>query len=167
MTSTRQIFLSQLSEFEAADLFLTDEIDTLETEIFENSFSIGLTKEIVSQVSSNDIEAFLAKVKSNRLDQLNRSQIIIDLIYYLWFDEMAGQLRLNFINSNHKKLPFSCNLTFVDEEKEIIDSFLKCGYSNEIPLTDQKDTIETKVDGYKDDFNLKIYRESIRKNETI
>ncbi|MDP4264163.1 MAG: hypothetical protein Q8941_16665 [Bacteroidota bacterium] len=162
-TTTRQSYLDQLSEFETTPLFLTNRTDSIESEIHNNSVFIGLTKEIAKQVSINDFTDFLAKVKLNRRDQLFKSYLNIDLIYYLWFDEMAGQLRLNFINSNHVSLPFKCNLIFVDTEQQIIDAFLNSSYLEGIPfdeLTDVENSDEETHDNASP-HNLKIYRETI------
>ena len=43
--------------------------------------------------------------------------------------EQAGQLRFNFINSNHDRLPFSSQLTFADKEKEILNDYLNKRHS--------------------------------------
>ncbi|MFZ4739640.1 MAG: hypothetical protein ACOYLE_00570 [Bacteroidales bacterium] len=127
-----------MNEFETTELFLTDKIDLIDYEIYQNSISIGLTSEQAKNTSSHDILMFLSKVKLNRQKQLIQSDLKIDLIYYLWLDEMAGQLCFNFINSHHSKLPFGCELNFVDSERDIIDSFLKSSYLDGIPFEELK-----------------------------
>ena len=96
----------------------------------------------------------------------------INLIYYLWFDEQAGQLRFNFINSNHDKLPFGCKLVFVDSEKEIIDDFLNSNYLDGIHWSEFKVVDKAKqenVAAVEEDnleiFTLKVYKQMIYRNE--
>ena len=96
----------------------------------------------------------------------------INLIYYLWFDEQAGQLRFNFINSNHDKLPFGCKLVFVDSEKEIIDDFLNSNYLDGIPWSEFKVVDKTKQENVAaveeenlETFTLKVYKQMIYRNE--
>ena len=56
--------------------------------------------DIISQTTTTDFLEFIQKVKDNYKNQLDKSTLDIDLIFYMWFDEMAGQLRFNFINSS-------------------------------------------------------------------
>ena len=104
--------------------------------------------------------------------QLQQSDVDINLLYYLWFDEQAGQLRFNFINSNHDKLPFRCKLVFVDSEKEIIDDFLNSNYLDGIPWSEFKVVDKTKQENVAaveeenlETFTLKVYKQMIYRNE--
>lgn len=163
-TINKETFLKQLKEFETAELFVTDKTDIVKTEIYNNAVAIGLTKETASQVSTNDIKTFLAKVKSNRQDQLLKSNIQIDLIYYLWYDEMAGQLRFNLINSNHIRLPFTCNLKYVDTEEEIIEDFLKSSYLNGISFNELTDVENDGSENDDTEYYVKVYQQTITRD---
>ena len=80
---------------------------------------------------------------------------------------MAGQLRVNFINSNHSELPFGANLEFTSNEVDIIDEFLHSEYLNEITwdkLSDDTGDQQNKKSTEIIDFKLKVYQEIIRKN---
>ena len=125
----KQSFFKALESFKTLELFLTDEISQINEEIYHNCIQVGLPIEITAKLSFVDVKDFLEAVKKNRRAQLNKSNIKSGLIYYVWYDEMAGQLRLNFINSNHLELPFRCQLNFMPEDF-IINSYLS-SYSSE------------------------------------
>ena len=85
---------------------------------------------------------------------------------------MNKQLRFNFINSNHDKLPFRCKLIFVDSEKEIIDDFLNSNYLEGIPWNELKvvDKVEWENIAAEEEenlktFTLKVYRQMIYRDE--
>ncbi|NER17539.1 hypothetical protein GWK10_09980 [Spongiivirga citrea] len=73
------------------------------------------------------------------------------MIFYLWFDEQAGQIRFNLINENHSKLPFTSKVEFAENQKIIISDFLESEYLNGIPFSEL------------DEKNLTIDRENITK----
>ncbi len=113
-------------------------------------------------ISSIDLEKFIAKVKDDRRKKLINSDIEVDLIYYIWFDEMAGQLRFNFINSNHPNLPFGSKLILVDSEKEIIEKYLKAEI---LDISQFEDVSEIIYDNEQkaEIFTLKVHTELIRR----
>ncbi len=145
-------------------LFLTNRTDLLDKEISENLWSFSLTKELAEQVSPADFLDLFDKICANGQKQLNVSDLPLDLIYYLWHDEQAGQLRLNFINSNHKKLPFGCILDFVESESEIIQGFLKSEYMVGIPMVDFRD-IDTGENEEEIPYTLKVFKRILKKEQ--
>lgn len=136
-TSNKNTFFKELSKYETADLYLTDRKDQLHKEIYQNCFAINLTTELAKNITTEEVINFLTKIKTNRLQQLINSNLDIDLFYYLWFDEMEGQLRINFINSNHEKLPFDGDVRFVETEHEVIYRFLTSPYLDGLLMSEQ------------------------------
>jgi hypothetical protein len=43
----------------------------------------------------------------------------------VWYDSGAGQLRFNFINTNHSKLPFGAKLNLDVSERQIVEAFIE------------------------------------------
>jgi|SRR6185436_4009318 len=165
--SEKEKYFDSLREFETTELFLTNTTDLVNDEIENNCVLISISAELAKQTSSTDFITFLNRVKTNRRQQLQESSLDVNLIYYLWFDEQAGHLRFNFINSNHDKLPFGCELVFVNNEKEILDSFLNSNYLEGIPWN-ELETIDTTQQSNKitedkteETFTLNVYREII------
>ena len=168
----KEKYFGELSEFETAELFLTNITDLISEEVKHNCILISISSDDAKQTTTTDFVSFMNRVKANRKQQLQQSDVDINLIYYLWFDEQAGQLRFNFINSNHDKLPFGCKLVFVDSEKEIIDDFLNSNYLDGIPWSEFKVVDKAKqenVAAVEEDnleiFTLKVYKQMIYRNE--
>lgn len=132
----KEKYFDELRSLETTELFLTTSTDIVNEEIEHNCVWVSISSDIAKQVSSADFLLFLGKVKANRQLQLQQSSLDLNIIYYLWFDEQEGQLRFNFINSKHDKLPFGCKLSFVDSEQEIIDDFLNSNYLDGIPWSE-------------------------------
>lgn len=173
MRTNKTDFFNDLSNQISEPLYLTDKIDELNEEINFNHWILSAPSDIISQTTTTDFLAFIQKVKDDYKNQLNRSKFDIDLIFYLWFDEMSGQLHFNFINSNHKKLPFNCKLKQTDKPEEIVDKYLKSQYHDGIPWN-ELETLEApeqivEVERYEkelhDNFVLTVYQEKINKKK--
>ena len=116
----KEELFKDLQDIKADRLFITASTDIVEEEIKNNCWSILMTEEIASECQVVELIEFLRDVKADRREQLKKSEYKVGLIYYLWVDEQAGQLRFNFINSNHDRLPFGARLAFVDSVHGIV-----------------------------------------------
>jgi hypothetical protein len=134
-------------------IFITNQIDQLDEKIKVNCWFISISFDQVKKVDVENFSALIDQIKENRWKELNQSKVNTNLIFYLWYDEQAGQLRFNFITDRHKNLPFRCELKFVDHQNEILDQFL----SSITEIKDEDDASEV--------FTLKVYQEKIRKYE--
>src|SRR5687767_7803930 len=87
-------------------IYITASEEELKREIRENMWCIDAiqNQELAILITSQEMTAFLNRVKQNWQRQLQESKIEVDLIYYLWCDEQACQLRFNFINHSHISL---------------------------------------------------------------
>src|SRR5690606_37591661 len=118
-------YFNQYEYLISENILVTDKTDRIENEIYENEISFNISKKDSEILNTSAFKFFLTRVKANRQKQLKASGVDTDLQYYIWFDEMAGLLRVNFINANHKKLPFGAGLIFSANEDEIIQDFLR------------------------------------------
>lgn len=125
MNSLKEEFLEILRPLESAEIYISESIEELKKEIYENMIPIGISENFVRAVDVNDILNFLGRVKLNRKKQLLNSLIKVDLIYYVWYDSGAGLLRFNFINANHSKLPFKTKLNLDVSEHQIVEAFIE------------------------------------------
>jgi hypothetical protein len=121
---TKQEFFKDIEDIKSDKLLITDSVDNLNEEIRNNCWSISINEELSKEISVDELANFLKEVKKDRQQQLRHSNSKVGLIYYIWVDGQAGQLRFNFINSNHDRLPFGSQLTFVAIEKEILTDYL-------------------------------------------
>jgi hypothetical protein len=164
-------FFNGLSAQIAEPIYLTDKTDEVAEEINNNCWALSPPDDIVSQTTTIDFLEFIQKVKDSYKNQLDQSQLDIDLIFYLWVDAMAGQIRFNFINSNHNQLPFGCKLKFTERPEEIIMQYLTSTHREGIPwkefypveTTEQIVEAERVEKELKDDYSLTVYREIIKK----
>jgi hypothetical protein len=174
MTANKADFFNDLSSHISDTIYLTDRTDEVDLEIKHNYWAFVAPIEIVAQTTTCDLLEFIKKVKYNYNNQLNKSKLNIDLIFYLWFDEMSGQLCFNFINSNHDRLPFRCKLKYTVGQEEIVDEYLKSKYHRQVIPWNELQAIETpeeiaepdllEKDLY-DNFILKVYKEKIIKQK--
>jgi hypothetical protein len=156
-----QIYFQQYKAFETAAVYITESTDELQNEIYHNCLFFDMKEDHSFELDGDEFVAFLSKIKSNRKAQWRAANVAAGMICYMWFDEMAGQLRINFINSNHRQLPFGCPVEFVADEKEIISSFLNSTGKGTIPWSALRDTELNGLTGICDPvpFTLKVYQE--------
>lgn len=157
-----QEFFDSIAPFEQLPLLLADDTERLSEEIQENGIHLSLPAGLCLEVP--ELVAFLNRVKLNRRTQLQASSLTTSLLYYLWHDEQAGQLRFNFISSLHQKLPFSCAISLVEREADIVTDFLSSPYLQQIPWTDFTAASEVTIaveDAPVAAFVCKVYQEII------
>ncbi len=171
-TVNKTDFFNDLSNLISEPIYLTEKTDEVNEEIKHNHWILTASSDIISQATTTDFLEFIEKVKDNYKSQLDKSQLDIDLIFYLWFEE-PGELCFNFINSNHDKLPFGCKLKITDSPEKIVDQYLKSKYHDPISWDELK-TIETPEEIAEADrlekelhnnFVLIVYRETIKKQK--
>jgi hypothetical protein len=121
---TKEELFKDIEEIKSDKLFITDSVDNIDEEVRSNCWSISIPDEVSVECIVDELKNFLKEVKADRREQLRKANSKVGLIYYVWIDEQAGQLRFNFINSNHNKLPFSASLAFVAKEGEILSEYL-------------------------------------------
>ncbi|OJW81082.1 MAG: hypothetical protein BGO69_03195 [Bacteroidetes bacterium 46-16] len=144
-----ETFFNALEDILSDTLYVTDQTDDVQKEISENCWALGIPRGIDIEV----LMSFFQKVKENRKAQLILSDIEVDLIFYLWYDEQACQLRFNLINTNHRELPFKCALDIVDNERTVIEQAFKT----------EDETPDIDLDKNETTLVLKVYRTTLTK----
>ncbi|MBO2009563.1 hypothetical protein [Hymenobacter negativus] len=160
----QQRFFDGLEEIEQLPLFLTDNTNQLSKEIQINCIQLSIPAGL--QIEPPELLAFLNKVKLNRQAQLQNSGLVTDLIYYVWHDELAGQLRFNFLSSLHHTLPFNCAISVIASEAEIVADFLSSNYLQSIPLEEFIAAVDSPADTSVAAFTCKVYQEIIPNSST-
>lgn len=170
ITNKKDYFDNLLLEL-SEPIYLTNRIDELDKEIYHNLWILSAPTAIVEQITTSDILGLIQKVKDKFKYKLAKSELDVDLIFYLWFEDI-GQLRFNFINSNHKNLPFGCKIKFVDKPEDIINLYLESKHHDGLIPWEELQDIETSqqfVESEKlhneiiDNFVLTVYKEIIYK----
>lgn len=170
MIANKTDFFNDLSNQISEPIYLTNKTDEVNEEIKYNHWVLTAPSDIVAYTTQSDFLEFIQKVKDNYKIQLHKSQLDIDLIFYLWFEE-PGELCFNFINSNHDKLPFGCKLKYTDRPEEIVDQYLKSKYHDQVIPWNELKTVETPEEiaeadrvekKLHDNFVLTVYKEIIK-----
>ena len=164
---TKKEFFEKINEIKSDKIYLTENLNELNKEIEINHWSIGVDSETAKKINNNDLEDFLRKVVQNRISQLDKSDKNMGLIFYSWFDEQAGNLNFNFINSGHENLPFGAELEFVDSLDTIISDFLNSRYLDGIPWEELEDVTGDSDVNEETDFKLKVYKLKVYKEVIV
>jgi len=114
-------------------------------EIAENMWVISINEEDREKILPNQLVDFLFVLINKRIDQMSKGGTIYPVVFYMWFDEMAAQLRLNMISDFGKQLPFGCNIEIIDSPEPIIKDFLASDYHQGISwdeLSEMDDVVD-------------------------
>ena len=122
---TKETYWAGLQEIVNDPLYLANSDHDLPQEIQENMWSLSLSQSLAAMFQPAEIQGFLYQVRQNRHWQLQQQDLSLELHYYLWYDEQAGQLRFNFITTRTATLPFSATIEVSETEEEIIATFLE------------------------------------------
>lgn len=158
----KNTFLNNLSEFEMADLFLTDKTDQIAKEIYHNTLTLTLSTEVAKEISAEEMLASLAKIKTSVQSQLLNNPLGIDMNYHVWFNELEGQLIICLINANHDRLPLEGEMQFVATEHEVIYRFLTSPYLDGL-LIGEESKLSVKEDIHDEESHIWIYKERIER----
>ncbi|RZK33891.1 MAG: hypothetical protein EOO61_14520 [Hymenobacter sp.] len=128
---TKEAYWIGLQEIVTDPLYLANSDHDLPREIQENMWSLSLSQSLAAMFQPAEIKGFLYQVRQNRHWQLKQQDRPLELYYYLWYDEQAGQLRFNFITTRTATLPFSATIEVSETEEEIIAIFLQASQKAE------------------------------------
>ena len=90
-----------------------------------NMVTFGINQNLLSEWEKGSVTEFLTSCSNLYSNKSNDQR----MVFYSWFDEQAGQIRISAVNQKHGKLPFGCKLNKVDLE-ELVNGF----YSNDSGL---------------------------------
>lgn len=133
--------------------------DLIKVETDCNMWTIGISVGLVDKLSVKDLEDFIAKLLANRSSQLIALKINKPVIFYLWFDAQALQLRFNLISSIDRSLPFGCKLTYLETYTPILKDFIvttkKVAFQeDQVEYINPENDIDDDDD---DNFTLNVY----------
>jgi len=111
-----------LEELEETKISTSEQInDEARANMVSFSFNEGLLQEWGKESLTEFLHgcANLYQLKSNDLK----------MVFYSWFDEQAGQVRISAVSQVHGTLPFSCRLNSTN-----LTELVNCIYSNDSGL---------------------------------
>lgn len=128
-------------------IFIGCDTRSLDKETSANMWAISIGDTIIKHMSTDKLLKFTDSLLSKKKQQLSELNISGPVIFYMWFDEMAAQLRFNIISKSSEKLPFGCEVNNINSPNSIVQAFLKSQQNSEISwdelqeITDDSDEI--------------------------
>ncbi|GGZ11338.1 hypothetical protein [Shewanella fodinae] len=101
MHATLEKWLEELEE--ETVILASDEINE---EARCNMVSFGFNDELLQEWGKDSVNEFLRGCAA----LYQRKNGGLNMVFYSWFDEQAGQIRISAVSQAHGKLPFACKL---------------------------------------------------------
>jgi len=96
-----------LAELEETVILVSDEINE---EARCNMVSFGCNEDLLQEWGKESVNKFIHGCAS----LYQRKSSGLNMVFYSWFDEPAGQIRIAAVSQKHGKLPFSCKLKLAE-----------------------------------------------------
>jgi len=114
---------------------------------------ISLCSELAKIITLKNFSSFIERIIANRREQIKAITPATNMLFYIWFDEQASQLRFNIISNDGTGLPFKCKVILIDDYTPILKAFLEYPYHGGIPII--ADTNLSKH--YESEYAIKVY----------
>lgn len=120
---------TKIFELDQLGLIISDQLclsGVQSEEIYHNMWCIALEGDLIKQVKIEQLKDFVDKLVENREQQVRHINLHKNVIFYMWFDQQALQLRFNVITDDAKPLPFGPNvqLANVVDSNSILNDFI-------------------------------------------
>jgi hypothetical protein len=146
-----------------APIYISGQEFLLDEEIDINMWAMAFNSDLVQRITTEVLILFLSELLQKR-----RCQIVqisnIKVLFYMWFDKQALQLRFNLISgANGSSLPFGCKINILDSPNSIFESFIAVARhvaveGDDIEFIDHDDDMsdENEFEGYVLDVYVKV-----------
>lgn len=143
-----------------SDLFLiTNSKALLSQEIDCNTWALSFEPNFLAHVLSDKLVDIFYRIIDNRLNQLDGNSVL----FYLWFDEQANQLRFSSISNVHDSLPFAAKINSDISLKSIVDQFILINKESDIVERFDSDTI----DDEDEEYTLNLFCVELKKGKCV
>lgn len=131
-------------------------------ETLMNMWALSIGPEATKIISiKTDLIVFFSLLLKKRTQQVVQLSVSCPVIFYMWFDEMAAQLRFNIISDFGGVLPFMCKLEFVNSPQVILEKFLASHLREGISWNELEEFEDELADEDEKPFVLKVFVERI------
>jgi hypothetical protein len=147
-------------------ILITGDMKSHEREIEQNMWAISLADITPVGITHEKLVSFVVSLRNIIRKQLQNNNISSPVTLYMWFDEMAGQLRFNILSGHIVQLPFGCHVEKVLSVEQIIDVFLSSRYLHGISADELEPDawIDEQDDDDDEQYTLPVYVEYITYN---
>ncbi len=97
----------------------------------ENLWTIAIPKDHAT-IGEDELMEFLREAQRVRLSQATKLRLD-PVVFYVWHDEMAGQLRFSVARGTAEELPFGARVERVADLRQIVRSYLHSEFRHGIP----------------------------------
>ena len=146
----KKALLARIYELCHEPLYLGTSSADLPREIAENRWLISATQDECAEVSVTEVISAINAVSSCWKARVVARADSRGALFYIWFDEMASQLRCCVISDRNAVLPFGCVTEPVSRMEPIIVAFLSSSYHEGIRW-EELDEVEWSVPGEDDE----------------
>jgi hypothetical protein len=91
-----------------------------------------------SDIDADQLLGFLREAQRVRLSQAVRAGVT-PVVFYVWHDEMAGQLRFSLARGTADSLPFGARVELVPDLRNIVESYLNSDTRRGVPWEQLED----------------------------
>ena len=153
--------VSDLKRVLDSPIAISCDIRQQEEETLTNMWALSIDPEATSAISIKDLTDFVSSLLKARTHQVEQLDISCPVVFYMWFDEMAAQLRFNIISDFDEALPFTCELEFVNSPQVILEEFLASHLHAGISWNELEEFEQELDDEDEEPFVLKVFVERI------
>ena len=147
------VTIHQSSDFQAiinSLIFIAENQNLQNQETSSNMWAISIDSSSIDKLSLKDFTEFISSLLHNRQEQVTQLNIQHKVVFYMWFDEMAAQLRFNIISYSEDKLPFGCQVEIISSAEPILKDFFSSRYHDGIPWS-ELESLENMANDEEDD----------------
>lgn len=142
-------------------IFIACDKELLDEEISTNMWALSFDETTIKHVSEDKLLEFINNFLNRKKQQLSELNVSCSAIFYMWFDEMACQLRFNLISGLNKRLPFGCQLNIVDSPNSILTHFLESQCNQEIAWNELEEINDDYDNAKENTFILNVFVKKI------
>ena len=122
--------ITDLQKILVSSIHLEKKTAIEQRDILENTWAITFSDKIVKKLQVVDLVQFVTKLIKYRTEQLCQMNLSTNATLYIWFDEMALQIRFNVLSGENIELPFCCTLNVVSSYESIFQKYIKAASDN-------------------------------------
>lgn len=139
-------------------------------EIDLNMWCVGLDDDFISSITVEQLKNFLDSLIEKKEQQLNCVGVKKNIIFYMWFDQQALQLRFNVITGDAKSLPFKSKVQLLNIPDFILNDFIDTvrnvsRFGDEVEFFDNNDENRWDEDENEDEYILNVFVKELNVNE--
>lgn len=142
---SKKEFMEELKEIIEDPMFIGNSIEDLDKETAENTWSVSMGQELANAFTMEELVSFFTQVQTNRKEQIVQTSNH-SMIFYVWFDWQAAQLKFSLISDFHEKLPFGGNYKTIERIEPIIAEFLQFQFHDGFPVAEIDDEIFNEIE---------------------